>query len=122
MIVKGHRTYRYLTSFARRYYPNWRYATPPETQELIDFLAQRKFGDAYKSDLGIVSFPSSQGHLRSDWAEMSEHVTCKPNVRFFLERNPGFQRGDELVCLTELREDNLRAHVRREFSEALRCG
>ena len=27
-----------------------------------------------------------------------------PHVAFFLERNPGFVQGDELVCLTKIDE------------------
>ena len=30
-----------------------------------------------------------------------------PHVDYFLARNPGHERGDELVCLTEIRAENL---------------
>jgi hypothetical protein len=119
LIVKGHRTYRYLTLFSRRYYPSWRMNTPKETQDLMDYLAQQKFGDAYCHEKGIVRFERSHGHLREVWASTPEYLLNKPHVRYFLDRNPGFHRGDELVCLTELHEDNLRSHVLRAFTDAL---
>ena len=36
-----------------------------------------------------------------------------PHIAFFLERNPGFVRGDELVCLTRIDEQNLTPAGRR---------
>ena len=36
-----------------------------------------------------------------------------PHIAFFLERNPGFVRGDELVCLTRIDERNLTPAGRR---------
>jgi hypothetical protein len=118
LIVKGHRTYRYLTLFANEYFPNRRYPTPSRVQALMDFLAQSQFGDAYQPDAGVIRYPQSQGHLKKAWASTPDYLLNKPNVRFFLERNSGFANGDELVCLTELRTSNLRSLVLREFTKA----
>jgi hypothetical protein len=38
-------------------------------------------------------------------------------VRFFLERNPRYYLGEELVCLTELTSENLRSFASRAFLE-----
>lgn len=119
LIVKGHRTYRYLNVFSKTFYPTWRYATPPPAQALIDFLAQTRFAKHYRADLGILHFERSHGHLREDWASISEHQLRKPDVRFFLERNPGYAHGDELVCLTELSPDNLRRYALEAFTQGL---
>ncbi len=117
LIVKGHRTYRYLSLFARRFYPTWRYPTPADVHALMDHLAAGKFGEHYDPRRGVVHFHRSRGHLRGDWARIPEHVRNKPDVRFFLQRNPDYHRGDELVCLTELHADNLRSHALRAFRE-----
>ena len=119
LIVKGHRTYRYLPAFTRRFYPNYRQATPSSLQKIIDQLATSKFGDAYNPDSGIVHFPQSRGHLRPRWAEVNEAARIKPHVAFFLRSNPGHVRGDELVCLTELCEENMRFVSRRAFLEGM---
>lgn len=119
LIVKGHRTYRYLSLFAKRFYPTWRHGTPKETQDLMDYLARYKFGDAFKPDEGIIRFEQSRGHLKGSWADVPEHLLKKPDVRFFLDRNPRYQQGDELVCLTELCEENLRSHALRAFTDAM---
>ncbi len=117
LITKGHRTYRYLSAFSREYYPHPARPTPPFAAECIDVLARGRFGDAWKSDLGIVRFARSRGQLRTEWAEPHPSLAARPEVQFFLERNPGHASGDELCCLTELAGANLRSYARRAFLE-----
>ena len=119
LIVKGYRTYRYLPLFARIFYPTWRRQTPADAQAIMDYLATQKFGDAYKRDLGIVRFERSLGHLAGEWADIPRHVAKHRDVRYFLDRNPGYAQGDELVCFTELDESNLRSFALRAFREAI---
>jgi hypothetical protein len=119
LIVKGHRTYRYLPAFTRKFYPNYREVTPPKLQKVIDQLATEKFGDAYRPEAGILQFPQSRGHLRPDWVDLNDAVKKKPHVAFFLRTNPGHVRGDELVCLTELCEENMRFVASAAFTEGL---
>jgi hypothetical protein len=115
LISKGYRTYRYLHAFAHRYFPHPHEATPPEVQACMDTLACSRFGDAYRADLGIVRFDPVRGYLRSPWNGIRQGLQPRPEVRLFLERNAGYADGDELVCLTELSESNLRSIARREF-------
>jgi hypothetical protein len=103
--------------FAKCFYPNWRYPTPPRYQALMDYLAKTKFGDDYSPESGLIRFSTSQGHLREKWAEIKPGISHKPDVRYFLERNPEYYKGHELVCLMELSEDNMRSHAQRGFLE-----
>ena len=119
LIVKGHRTYRYLQAFSRRYYPHWQLDTPADVQALMDRLGSHLFGHGYHADRGIVSFPVSRGQLRPEWTEPPNEVMSRPEVRFFLHRNPGFREGDELLCLTELSPENLRPMARRLFEAGM---
>lgn len=115
LIVKGYRTYRYLPLFTRRFYPNWRYPTPARIQKILDTMAKAKFGNAYQPDEGLIRFTHSKGHLKGQWADVPAHLTGKPDIRYFLERNPGYHLGDELACITELTEANLKSHALRAF-------
>ena len=92
---------------------------PPNLQKIVNQLATAKFGDAYRPAAGILHFPQSHGHLRPEWAELSDDVKAKPHVAFFLQANPGFTSGDELVCLTELCEQNMRFVSRMAFMEGM---
>ena len=102
LIVKGHRTYRYLSAFSIDFYPHWQTPTPPWAQSIMTGFARRRFGDAYDAERGVVSFPQSRGHLKPMWAAVEPDEAARADVAFFLRSNPGYVRGDELVCLTEL--------------------
>ena len=119
LIVKGHRTYRYLPVFSRQFYPNHKTATPMEMQRRMDILANYKFGSAYKKQKGLIQFDESKGHLNSKFNMVAPHLARNPHVNFFLEKNKGYDQGDELVCMTELCVSNLRFHAKNAFLEGL---
>ena len=115
LIVKGHRTFRYLSVFGRRYYPAPQWETPGNFRGLMDRLASERFGEAYNPATGVVHFPESKGHLKTPWAEVPETARKRREVAFFLERNPGYDSGDELVCLCEISVANMKPFTRRLF-------
>lgn len=116
LISKGHRTYRFLSAFAREFWPAFDRPTPPRIQALMNVLAGERFGDDFDATAGLIRFAESRGHLREPFATVSAAHRRLPEVAFFLQRNPGYARGDELVCLCELAADKLRPLGRRIFS------
>jgi len=120
LLTKGYRTYRYLRLFAQRHYPRHGEPTPPAVKHRMDAIAATLFGSAYRPDLGLVRFPESRGHLRGHWGDIRADLLRRPDVRHFVALNPGYRNGDELVCLTELSAENLRAHARTAFEEGCR--
>lgn len=119
LIVKGHRTYRYLSTFSIDYYPHHQNPTPPATRDLMTRLARARFGEHFDAGSGLVKFPSSRGYLQPEWAQVPPQDANKPEVRYFLERNPDYASGDELVCLTELTPSNLRPLAKRIFLQGM---
>jgi hypothetical protein len=115
LIVKGHRTYRYLPVFSHQFYPNYKMKTPASMQSIMDYLSHKKFAEAYQKELGTVCFKSSRGHLKEQWAEISPRHLKNPNVKYFMQLNPRYDQGEELVCLTELSEDNMRFIAKSMF-------
>lgn len=124
LICKGHRTYRYLGAFARHYLP--RAGAPADgtdsadaaAQDLLDHLATERYGRAYDRAAGILSFDVPQGRLAPELASVPDAHRRIGNVAYFLQRNPGYACGDELVCLCELSAVNLRPLARRLFDGA----
>lgn len=112
LLTSGFRTYRFLPVFWKDFWPRWDAPTPPEAQARLDFLTREKLGDLYLEDERIVRFPQPQ-RLRGELGEVPEGRAADPHVAFFLEKNPGWREGDELVCLTEIAEENLTAAGRR---------
>jgi len=115
LISKGYRTYRYLTAFSKNYYPNPFAPAPPGLRVCVDALARMRFGSAYDPELGVIRYPESRGHLKPQWAIVKASARERPEVSYFLERNPRFQQGEELCCLTALDANNLRSFARRAF-------
>jgi len=116
LIVKGHRTYRFLPTFAQSYIPHHACPATAFEQALRDVLAREKFGEAYDSTTGVIRFPTAQGRLRPLLADISQRHMRLPEVGHFLRLNPGYRDGDELVCLCRLAEQNLRPRAARIFS------
>ena len=111
LICSGPRTYRFLPVFFRHFHPRIDHPTPAATGALMAALATRRYGDRYDARTGVVRLPHPQPlrpALREPPGEGRD-----PHVAFFLHRNPGHAEGDELVCLTELDDDNLTAAGRR---------
>ena len=114
VIIKGHRTYKFLPAFGKSFYPHWS-VDRSDLKPLADALAAEKFGSAYSRHTGLVKFEESRGHLNPRFAYPSEEEKNKEAVRFFLERNPGYIHGHELVCLCEISEENMRPLTKRIF-------
>lgn len=119
LIVKGHRTYRYLKVYSKKYYPCHNHETPELIKKLLDHVAINKFKENYNPDTGIISFPSSKGHLKAEIATISEKDRQKPEVEFFLKKNPKYYRGDELACICELSDENLQKMSKFYFNKEL---
>ena len=113
LIVKGDRTYRYLNVFSKQYYPNRKTPPPPQNQNQINHLAPERFGAHYLPERSIVHYPQSQGHLKARWHNSA--AGRNPEAQFFAEKNPHYQQGDELVCLTLLDAGNLKSFALRGF-------
>jgi hypothetical protein len=120
LIVKGHRTYRYMPAFGIEFVPNWREGAG--TQELLslrDGLARHRFGGEFDAGTGVARFRNGN-RLRPEIAQPTERERCRPDVAFFLESNPGYAEGDELVCLCPLTPENMRPFGRRIYEQGRR--
>ena len=119
LLTSGFRTYRLLPVFWKDFWPRWDAPAPPDVQARINALARERLGGLYRAEEGIARFPEPQ-KLRGDLAEVPPGRKLDPHVAFFLERNPGWMEGDELVCLTEIAEENLTAAGRRMWRAGFR--
>ena len=104
LISKGWRTYKFFPMFLKEIYPTYKCNTPEEIQKFIDRLSHYKFGDSYKNGLVIPEYPDK---LKSGKNDIPEKRREDKDVKFFLEKNPDFYKGNELVCLAELSVSNL---------------
>jgi hypothetical protein len=116
LIVKGHRTYRFLPAFAKRYIPHHEVPDTLAERTILQALAHEKFGEHFDDRSGVVHFPTQQGRLIDELADVPRRHRRLPSVTHFLRLNPGYRDGDELVCLCRLAPDNLRPFAARVFT------
>jgi hypothetical protein len=111
LLTSGFRTYRFLPVFFRSFLPRFD-AAPNGDQPVLERLAVAQFGSRFDPATGIVRLDRPQV-LVPELIEVPRQRLGDPHVAFFLERNPGFVRGDELVCLARIAEDNFTPAARR---------
>jgi hypothetical protein len=115
LLTSGFRTYRFLPVFWREFFPRHANATPLHQQRILNHLATTRYGPWHDASSGVVRFPRPQ-RLRGELGDVPTGRVADADITFFLTRNPGHTRGDELVCLTEISPDNLTAAGRRMLS------
>ncbi len=106
LLVSGFRTYRFLPVFWESFLPSRRRQSKGPEFDRMQAVAQSMFGPRYDERTGIVRLASPQVH-RPDRDGIAVPRLSDPDVAFFQSSNPGFTRGDELVCWTRLAPDNL---------------
>jgi len=112
LLTSGFRTYRFLPVFWKEFYPRFDKETPAGVRDMMNQLAANRFGSQYDPNTGLVRFEHPQ-RLRHGWGIIPQGRLSDAHVGFFAVKNPGHMQGDELVCLTEIHEDNLTPAGRR---------
>jgi hypothetical protein len=110
LITKGFRTYLMLPLFFKTFYPRCDVETPDYEKGLIEHLANKKYNGQFQRERGIIAADSY--YLMGEYAEVPEQKRRNRNVRFFLERNPGYVHGEELACVCEIGTDSFRKRTR----------
>ena len=90
LIVKGHRTYRYLRLFSKIFYPVNSEPTPAHFKSMMDQMGQERFGNHYDPETGLIKFKTTHGYLKKEWSGINRQALQKLDVKFFLEKNPKY--------------------------------
>lgn len=102
LICSGYRTYLSLVRNFPAHWPHHERATPPWERALIDSLSRSRYDEAWKSDRGVISFGERQPVLKVVVAPLTTGVLALPEVRFFMQVNPDYARGDELAMIARV--------------------
>jgi hypothetical protein len=99
LISKGYKTYLLLARNFPEHWPRHDRPTPAWQAALLDSLAREKFADAWRPERGVLTHRDPLGRLKEGVAPLDQGLLALPDVRFFVEANPGHADGDELCCL-----------------------
>ena len=107
LISKGQRTYRFLPLYFKEFYPCYNKETPKYFSDLIDTIATDKFGKDYDPIKKIISYKKKKDFLKEELNIIEENKKNNPHINFFVEKNPNYLKGDELVCISPITKSNL---------------
>jgi hypothetical protein len=108
----SYKSYLLLPRNFRHYWPRYDEPTPEARTALIDQLAIRLYGPAWRPARGIA-VRSGQKRLRPASAPLALTPETSPDIRFFAAANPGHAEGDMLICLCPLTLGNWLSVARR---------
>ena len=117
LISKGIKTYMYLPTYFKNFCPKLGYTESEMEKKIKDIYAEKIYGSRYCKESGIVKNDGTNDFLRENVVVLSEKQLKNKNIQFFLEKNPNYQKGDELVCLAEISFDNLTNLGKRVLKE-----
>ena len=107
LISKGYKTYKYLNTFFEEYYPNPDKKTPDFEQSIIDKFGETFYKYEYDKKNGILNMNKKKDYLKEEYAIIPDNKLKDKTIKFFIEKNPEYYNGNELVCITNLSEGNL---------------
>lgn len=116
LISKGWRTYKMCPLFFKEFYPHRSLVTPQPMHRLMEALGRVRFGAQYQNGLII---PDDPDFLRNGVNDVPQRKGRDADVCFFLQQNPLFHVGNELVCLCRLHPDNMTDMALRHFHARL---
>ena len=117
LISKGIKTYMYLPTYFKNFCPKTDYTESEMEKKIKDIYAEKIYGNRYNKKIGIVKNDGTNDFLRENVVVLWEKQLKNKNVQFFLEKNPSYQKGDELVCLAEISFENLTNLGKRVLKE-----
>lgn len=101
----SYKSYLLLARNFGEFWPRHGAPMPPRVAAFIDHLAREHYGDDWIGERGIVR-RSGRKRLRPQTAPITQAMLADPNLRFFVDANPGHAEGDMLVCLCPLTVKN----------------
>jgi hypothetical protein len=117
--TSSYKSYLLLPRNFREFWPRHDAPTPESCAALMNQLAARIYGPAWRPARGIV-VRSGQRRLRETTAPLILARDTDPNLEFFARTNPGHAEGDMLVCLCPLTLSNWFALARRALDRSRR--
>jgi hypothetical protein len=84
-----------------KFWPHPKLKMPERERALMDHLALRTYGSAWRPERGIV-LRSDKKRMKSDVARLNLNIPLTPELKFFSQANLNHAEGDMLVCLCPL--------------------
>ena len=105
LISKGYKTYLLMANNFKNHYPRYESKTPTKQMSIIQAFSETLYGDHFNKQTGVISFSnvSSKDCLKAEITPITKELLLKnKRIKFFADRNPGWEDGNELACVAEM--------------------
>ncbi|MBT8341385.1 MAG: hypothetical protein KJP07_15355, partial [Desulfatitalea sp.] len=113
LLSKGYKTYRYLPTHFKTFYPCYNSETPRNIISIMDVFGKKHFPERYDDKKGIVFANGMFDKVKEGIAPLSAAHLKDPNIAFFNDINPTHTQGDELVCVIPATFANLKTTTKK---------
>ena len=107
LISKGYKTYKMLPTFMKEFWPRHDAETPADARAVMAAFGAHLYPGEYNPETGVVEYRGEKDKLKAGVADVTPGRLRDADIAFFVENNPGYARGNDLVCLTRLSRENL---------------
>lgn len=115
LISKGYKTYKMIPTFFKEAYPNYKEETPKEIKEIINAFGNFAYPNEFDKEDGVIKYKDIKDKLKEGVADIDEKKIRDKHISYFVKINPGYINGNDLVCITKLKRDNLKGTAKRLF-------
>lgn len=102
LLSKGYKTYLLLTNNFPTAFPRRDYRAPASHVALRDKVANDWWPGEYDATTEILTWADARDRVRSGVAQLDATTLAHPDVAWFVEKNPRWSEGNELVCFAEI--------------------
>lgn len=102
LLSKGYKTYLLLANNFPSAFPRRDYVPPAEVRALRDRVGRAWWGEDFDPNTDLLRFATARDRVKNGVATLDAETRERPDVAFFLQKNPRWADGDELVCLAEV--------------------
>ena len=116
LISKGHRTFRFLPTYFTDYAPSLTRAYSADELAIVREVGLSLFGDKLtvnQQGFLVVAHDITSQRLKEHLLDDRHLRSDQRDIKFFVEANPNYAHGTELVCLVHFHASNMRPFCRR---------
>ena len=110
--LESHRVYRLLGGLFESYFPRAGVELPARERHIRDTIAAMKYPGEYDAASAVIK-PVQPTPVCAERVAAATAMGHDPASRYFVAANPGYLRGEYLVCIADLSERNWTRLARR---------
>lgn len=111
LTTKGYKTHRYLPVFFNDYFPSPTRKLSGFETSILNQIGKELFNGKFDAGHWLIHAKDKEQRLRPGVADITEAKRNKEKIAYFEEMNPNYTLGDELVCLAQFSEQNLKPFI-----------